>query len=801
MNFKKVTGRISSLYPVLAYDEDRQVFYLNDSSQTSLGIGMTAEPLSGGDDSVAERLDVLINQDFPENAVLQFSLLASPDIGGFILENERVRLGLPSDSVLNRVLKKKNDFLKECVGNPPDGISSRLRNYVLLITLTLPCRSTQPADEELERSAVYVKTMEQMLSTAGFRVRPMTSEDLLMSLRPFFNASPLASWCRDNRGIDKGIPINEQLTDYDSELLIAADHLEIGGYRVNTFSVKRYPEYIYFGNAASYAADVLTGTRGIFTPFIITGTIHYPEVSSLRSSINTRRQWVVNQAYGPLLKFEPKLAVKKQGFDLLYQEMENGSRPLKFNLTVTTFCRDEREAVSTVSALRTYYKELGFEVMPDKYYILPIFLNSLPFGTDLSSFNSLMRFRTLCSPHVLPLLPVFADSRGTGTGVVNLFSRSGQLMNLSLYDSSTNYNLCIAAQSGSGKSFLVNEIIVSYLARGALCYVIDVGRSYEKLCSFLGGRFLSFGIDSEVSLNPFECVRDYADEADMINGLLAIMAAPTEKLTDFQNAELKRITGELFKIHGNSLTIDLVADTLNREEDPRVSDLGRQLYSFTSAGEYGRFFSGHNNIEFREGGFTVLELEELKGRRHLQQVVLLQLIYQIQQNMYLGERNRPKIIIIDEAWDLLRDGDVARFIETGYRRFRKYGGAAVTVTQSVNDLYSSEVGMAIAENSANMYLLGQKAETINILEQEKRLPLTGGEYEFLRSVHTLSGVYSEIFVISDRGNAVGRLVVDPFRKLLYSTRAEEVNAIEKLVRDGCTVAEAITRILDSGDRK
>ena len=109
--------------------------------------------------------------------------------------------------------------------------------------------------------------------------------------------------------------------------------------------------------------------------------------------------------------------------------------------------------------------------------------------------------------------------------------------------------------------------------------------------------------------------------------------------------------------------------------------------------------------------------------------------------------------------------------------------------------------MAIAENSANMYLLGQKAETINILEQEKRLPLTGGEYEFLRSVHTLSGVYSEIFVISDRGNAVGRLVVDPFRKLLYSTRAEEVNAIEKLVRDGCTVAEAITRILDSGDRK
>ena len=94
-----------------------------------------------------------------------------------------------------------------------------------------------------------------------------------------------------------------------------------------------------------------------------------------------------------------------------------------------------------------------------------------------------------------------------------------------------------------------------------------------------------------------------------------------------------------------------------------------------------------------------------------------------------------------------------------------------------------------------MYLLGQKAETVNLLEQEKRLPLTSGEYEYLRSVHTMSGMYSEIFVISDRGNCVGRLAVDPFRKLLYSTRAEEVNAIEKLLKKGMNVTEAINTLL------
>ena len=120
--------------------------------------------------------------------------------------------------------------------------------------------------------------------------------------------------------------------------------------------------------------------------------------------------------------------------------------------------------------------------------------------------------------------------------------------------------------------------------------------------------------------------------------------------------------------------------------------------------------------------------------------MLLQLIYQIQQDVALGERDRRKIVFIDEAWDLPTQGDVGKFIETVTVDFEKYGGSAVTVTQSVNDLYDSPTGKAIAENSANMYLLGQKAETINALKKEGRLPLGEGGYEYLKTVHTVTGV-------------------------------------------------------------
>ncbi len=69
---------------------------------------------------------------------------------------------------------------------------------------------------------------------------------------------------------------------------------------------------------------------------------------------------------------------------------------------------------------------------------------------------------------------------------------------------------------------------------------------------------------------------------------------------------------------------------------------------------------------------------------------------------------------MDEAWDLLKEGEVSVFMEHAYRKFRKYGGSVVIATQSINDLYENAVGRAIAENSASMYLLGQTEENRGI---------------------------------------------------------------------------------------
>jgi conjugal transfer ATP-binding protein TraC len=195
----------------------------------------------------------------------------------------------------------------------------------------------------------------------------------------------------------------------------------------------------------------------------------------------------------------------------------------------------------------------------------------------------------------------------------------------------------------------------------------------------------------------------------------------------------------------------------------------------------------------------VLELEELKGRKHLQQVVLLCLIYQIQQTMYLGgqsgEAYRRKLLLIDEAWDLLTSGAVGTFVMEGYRRFRKYHGSAVTVTQSLADLYENPNGRAIAANCAHTLLLRQPSQIIDQLHAEKRLPLADGGVELLKTVHTQPGAYSEIMTLSDTGGGIGRLIVDDFRKLLYTTQAREVAAIRTRREAGMSVEEAINDML------
>ena len=795
--------RACQFCPVQAYDEQSKLFLCDDST---LGFAFECVPLAGGDQHTKERIEQLVAGDYPPGTIMQFFLYRSPDIEPQLNALARIRQD-HMDGPLAGVVKQRIDFLRAHTKKNIHGRSfsggdydcGRIQESRLIVSIKIPFEGKEPKESDVVLTKTWETKTESALSSVGLWPYALSASRYIRLMQSIINWSPNATW----RSMpvmgewEEDKTISAQIFDPTTDLVIAdKSTLQLGEHCfVKVMSAKRIPDAFFFTEAMKYVGNTMGGNDKLTINYAVCCNVFFPVTQSEKAKLETKRTWTVNQAVGPMLKFVPVLADKKHSFDILSESFQKGAKPIRMTFSVLLFS-DSRKAVerAAVSA-QSYWDTMHFHLMEDYFITAPMFQNCLPLCAEKEAVFHLDRYKTMTTRELPVLLPVFGEWKGTGTFHVALISRNGQLMSLSLHDSDTNKNAVIAAESGSGKSFLLNEIIVSYLSEGAQVWVIDAGKSYKKLNEQLDGDFLQFDEASKICLNPFELIDDWKEDEDTISALIAAMASEKEKLSDFQMAGLKQILKRLWETKGQTMTVDDIAAECLGHTEQRMHDIGQQLFSFTSKGGYGQYFHGHNTMRF-ENPFTVLELDELQGRTHLRQVVLMQLIFQIQREMYLGERNRKKIMIIDEAWDLIKSGPVSVFIEHGFRKFRKYGGSAIIATQSLNDLYENPVGRAIAENANMMLLLGQKPETIASIRDSGRLVLSEAGFNLLSTVASVGGVYSEIFVKSGHtGVGVGRLIVSNFEKMLFSTAPEDVNAIENYTNRGLNVTDAINHVL------
>lgn len=793
--------RAERLFPVKAVDP-KQLIYLCDDG--TLGFVFACQPLAGGDDKTEEKIEQFLNQNYPDDTTLQFFLFRSPDIEAQLIDMDRLRAGF-SHPLLTPVVQDRIRFLRTHTSIPMVSRNrqgavfdlGRIIDLKLIISVKIPFEGENPSEEAMQMVSSWSQKMLSLLKSIGLQPHRMGPDEYLRLMQSIANWSASASWHDGLRRCwEDDKTLDNQILDPTTDVCtVRPDVVQLGdSCFVKVLSAKRLPDIFYFGEAIQYVGDLSGQNQGIHQNYAVVMNVIFPNSDKMKGSLEKKRQWVTQQAYGPLLKFVPVLADKKSSFDTIYESLNKGARPLRATYSVLIFGRTEKEATAASMAAISFWSTQRFKIMEDRFVMLPMLRNCLPLCTDRLAVAELQRYKTMTSKELPVLLPIFGEWKGTGTPHVALISRNGQFMTMSLHDSSTNKNAVIAAESGSGKSFLLNEIILSYMSEGARVWVIDAGKSYKKLCDSLNGEFVQFGEDSNICLNPFQTIETWEEEEDGIVSLVGAMASADGNLSDFQISELKRTMKLLWDRKGQGMTVDDIRAACLANEDRRVQDIGAQLYAFSSEGAYGRFFVGQNNARFLNP-FTVLELDELQGRKHLRQVVLLQLIFQIQREIYLGERDRKKLVVIDEAWDLLREGEVSVFMEHAYRKFRKYGASAIIATQSIDDLYDNSVGKAIAANSANMFLLGQKNETIELVKEKKQLVLSPAGFNLLRTVHTEAGVYSGIFVYSESGQGVGRLIVSDFQKLLYSTDPVDVQAIKDKQSQGMSVQDAIYAVM------
>lgn len=767
-------------------------------SPDRIGFGFSTAALPWIDAQTSDSLNALLCLPFPVGTVVQFTQYMSPDIELQLNKFRAMRKDLEPGPIHTAMLERER-FMRSLTDVPVGrAMPARLRNNDGIITIQIPTNGASVSDQKLAEIRELRQVFRSTIKSAGIVSEDLDPEKYIRFMETVFNHSPKAVWKQSPLGeYDPGLLICNQILDADCAVDVTASGLKLGDHaHVRVISPKRLPDKLWPGTGFRYVADLMRGSKAMRDPTLVTVNIIYPDQDKRRGEISRSFAWATQQSTGKLARFLPDIFKQRESAELALQEIDKGNRILYAYIGAAVISQTEDRAIQASTDLQSMFREIGFAMVEDRYFVLPLFSQLLPFGACDDMKMSLSRYRTLMSSHVAPMLPIHGSWRGTGTPMLTFVARDGQLMSVSPWDTDSNMNILIAAASGMGKSFLANFLIENILSLNGRVWVIDRGYSYKRLCLALGGQYIEFDDSNDLSMNPFSLVDDFNEEADVIAGIVEVMAAPRDGFNDFSAQEVRRVLKEVYEAKGRSMVVDDLADALKAEEDPRLKDIGKQLFSYTSQGEYGRYFNRESTVDM-SNRFVVLELQQLSSRANLQRLVLLQLMYLIQQGMHRSPRAQKKLVLIDEAFSLLSGPETASFIEGWYRQLRKFGGSAAICTQSVLDLYVSQSARAMVENSAHMYLLGQKEDSVEQARQEGKLHL-GGEAAFrlLKSVHTVQGEYSEILLKTPYGTGVGRLIVSDFEKLLFSTRAEDVTAVDAEMSKGLSLDQAIRKVIN-----
>ncbi len=804
-------NRPEEMFPPLACNSDNGLFYMDGGY---IGSCFISEPMAGADDVTVTRLQTALSLSYPKDTIIQVSLLASRDIEGTLSHyinrrhsDNREGLTEKQRSMLDTMLDRRVGFMMDHRDVPLASNNPTKSNVTqVIVAIKLPCPELPKDEDEMGEHEEVIDKFSESLNASGLNLRQIQQREYLTLLRRILKPyEPL-----DHSYNEKKL-LREQVLDPGDVIDVKVGHLELNDVYVGVLSVKNLPKRTSLLRTAYLAGDPKGIDNQMGMPYMITLTIRYPDQASQKSKIRSKAQTINYQVFGPMAKWVPKLAYKKEGMDIMIDAMEQNDPVLQINLTVTTFAKSRKELSKQTAILRTYYSSMDMDMSPERFIVWPMFWSTLPLFPTSESTKQSFRFHSMGAKHACHFLPIISEWRGTGDGAaLMLTSRRGQPTLIDLYDTDTSYNGVVFAESGAGKSFFTQRMIVDYLSIGAKVWVIDVGRSYYKLAKVLDGEFIEFAENSETCLNPFTHVKDIDEEVSFIKSMIAKMAAPNQGLDDYRMAGIEEAIKTVWGSKAQAATISDIADFLHHHPDTRMNDMATMLFPYTRTGTHGMWFDGDNNLNFNNN-FVVLELEELKSKRSLQQVVLLQLITRIQQEMFLKAitDNRPQIVIIDESWDLINDtGDVgtqnnggdtmvANFLEAGYRRCRKANGAFIIVSQSIADIYQSNAGRAIAANSPNKYILQQRSESIEAIRDTKQLDLPDAAFHIMKTVQTHKGKYSEIMIYTPNGWGVTRLIEDRFAQVLFSTKGTERTEVMGDIRNGVDPVKAIENYIST----
>jgi len=501
-----------------------------------------------------------------------------------------------------------------------------------------------------------------------------------------------------------------------SAIKISPKEINLGEKVLRSFFVISYPRYL----GENWFAPIINLDKvfdvAIFVLPIETSQVlrtFQKKVAEVQSQINTR---------------ESKGLVRNPMLDTAYQDLENLRDQLQqaqeklfdVGLYVTIYAESSGELDKIESEIKSILESKMVYLKPALFQQEQAFKTTIPLGTD-----NLQVYSKLNSSPLSSLFPFVSFDLTSDKGILYGINRHNS--SLVLFDrfSLENYNSITFAKSGSGKSFMTKLEILRTLMFDADVIVIDPEKEYEYLAEAAGGRYFNISLNSEHHINPFELPVPGEGESfssvlrsNIINlvGLFRIMMGG---LTSEEDAIIDRAITETYALK------DITADSnFENTEPPLMSDfelvlsgmeggdsLAQRLTKYTR-GTWSGFINRPSNVDINQR-FIVFSLRDMEDElKPIAMYIIMHYIW----NM-IRKKLKKRLLVIDEAWWMMKSPDTASFLLSLAKRGRKYYLGLATITQDVDDFMKSEYGMPIITNSSIQILLKQSATSVDKLQK------------------------------------------------------------------------------------
>lgn len=802
--------------PYRSYDPRTQLYYNN----ASRGFIVEISPLVGADDRTSEIIAQFLSEGIPERTCIQIVQWQSPRISGkmgtwFL---PRVDAG----GIYERMAQHRVDHIN---GGVWESLSRdapfHLRSHRVIISVGLP-EGAKASDAELVALRDSMMSMLRSIDVFSEVVDPVG----LMALIDDFT-SPTTSGGEDVTDYNPFDPIADQAVRRDMEIRIEPTRVvlrterfralgqntdgtpDIGEVRPDHFDIRSYavrnlPPRWTAWDTAKLIGDPFIDKLRMPCPVATVLALEYPDEQAATARASFKFMRTTSLADSRSARWMPQLKDQSREWEYVQEQLRQGQKLVRVYYGVTSFSTFGKGDAHERN-LKAIYKSSGWELQDERYMQIPGLLAIMPMtmANGLArDFERLKRMRTMLTTTVANIAPMQGEYAGSPVPHLLLLGRRGQPFFWSPFENAAgNHNVAVFGKSGSGKSVALQEITASLVGAGARVIVIDDGRSFEHSCKLQEGEFVEFTMSAGFRLNPFSMI-DRAEAARnddyrldcmaMLKAIIGQMARPTTRLDDTEVGLVDGAVNAEWLAHGPDGSIDGVIGLLEDTGHPQGEALAIAMRPFSSTGTYGKFFVGRASLRIG-AALTVFELSDLASREELRAVVLSAIMFLSSQAMR-EDRSTRKALLLDEAWQMLKGGSMADFIEAYARTCRKYGGSLITATQSLNDYYKSEGSIAALENSDWSVILQQKPETITDFTKHGRFDLSDGSEALMRSLKRNGTEYSDLMIRGPETLAIGRLVLDPYSATVFSSSPQVFAAVERLVERGFPMAQAIERI-------